>query len=915
MLRVPLQSSFAPHPLALLAAAFAAGILIAHFISLPVSILLVSCAICALPVFYLLSRQQHAGLLCTLLLLIAFLCAGATLAVLEKRSVAANRVERFYESGQIASGDPVELTGVLERMPEAAPDGFYLTLRVEKLRFKEQEQDASGAVQLFAVVEDEARRREYEELELRYGARVRVMAALEREQRFRNPGVAQFTEYLERRGFDATATIKSPLLLERLDDERVFLPLASLYEWRARLVTLIAKEFSTETAGVLDAALLGNRNYLSRDTSERFREGGTFHVLVISGLHISFIGGLFMLLARLVTKRRAWQFFVSCAFLWAYTIAVGAEASVVRAALMFTVVALAPVLSRRASSVNALGGAVIALLVLRPGNLFDPSFQLTFLSVLMIVALAWPLVQKMREIGEWHPAHETPYPPLCSRWFQTLCEVLFWSERRWRSEMARSAWSYKLFKTPIAARLERLRVQSLLRYAFVAMTVSVSVQLGLLPLLVLYFHRLSFASLILNICVSALMAGLSLVALFALAVSQLSQTLAAPLIQLAEKLNWLMVHSVDLFQRAGIASVRLPHYTGWLSFVYVLYYLPLALLILALARWRPLRREPQSIDDRHAFKILKPQRVALAFAGLFLIILLHPLSAGKADGRLHLDFLDVGQGDSALLTMPDGTTLLIDGGGRPLYAQRKRSDGEETDSVPFERDTRSIGEAVVSEYLWWRGLDHVDYILATHADADHIDGLNAVARNFKVRAAFVARAPAKDAEFARFAATAQSRHVPLYIVGRGDEFDFGGVKADVLWPPFTESTDAPSRNNESIVLRLKFGERVFLLTGDVEKEAEENLVSAQDELKCDLVKVAHHGSRTSSTQAFVNAARPALAIISVGLNSPFGHPHTEVLERWRATGAQILTTGQSGTISISTDGRDLKAVTSDKQKP
>ncbi|MGB9182262.1 MAG: ComEC/Rec2 family competence protein, partial [Pyrinomonadaceae bacterium] len=320
-----------------------------------------------------------------------------------------------------------------------------------------------------------------------------------------------------------------------------------------------------------------------------------------------------------------------------------------------------------------------------------------------------------------------------------------------------------------------------------------------------------------------------------------------------------------------------------------------------------LRREPQSVDDSNAFKILKPQRVALAFASLLLIIALHPFSAGKADGRLHLDFLDVGQGDSALVTMPDGTTLLIDAGGRPVYTQRRRSDEEENESATFERDTRSIGEAVVSEYLWWRGLDHVDYILATHADADHIDGLKDVARNFKVRAGLVARAPVNDAEFARFAAIVESRGVPLYLVGRGDAFDFGGVKADVLWPPYTTDTDAPSRNNDSVVLRLRFGERVFLLTGDAEKEAEENLIAAQDELKCDLVKVAHHGSRTSSTQAFVNATRPTLAIISVGLNSPFGHPHTEVLERWRLSGAQILTTGQSGTISVSTDGQDLKA--------
>src|SRR5204863_5695631 len=122
------------------------------------------------------------------------------------------------------------------------------------------------------------------------GARVRVLVRLERDEEYRNPGGSSLLEYLERRRLDATDAIKSPLLVERLDDERVLLPLVWLDDWRAWMSARIARLFSQETAGVLQAALLGNRRALSRDTAERFRAGGTFHVLVISGLHISFIG-------------------------------------------------------------------------------------------------------------------------------------------------------------------------------------------------------------------------------------------------------------------------------------------------------------------------------------------------------------------------------------------------------------------------------------------------------------------------------------------------------------------------------------------------------------------------------------------------------------------------------------------------
>src|SRR3989440_1758374 len=198
------------------------------------------------------------------------------------------------------------------------------------------------SVVLLAPISGKSIKQEFDRLDLRYGARIRVMTTLERTDSFRNPGVSSFTEYLDRKGYDATGFVKSPLLIERLGNERVLLPLAWLYEWRRNLQAAIDSRFSSETAGVLDAALLGNRYKLSRSTAERFREGGTFHVLVISGLHITFLGGLVFLAAKRFTKNREVQFPLSATAVWAYSLAVGAASSGVRAALMFTIVLLAP---------------------------------------------------------------------------------------------------------------------------------------------------------------------------------------------------------------------------------------------------------------------------------------------------------------------------------------------------------------------------------------------------------------------------------------------------------------------------------------------------------------------------------------------------------------------------------------------
>jgi competence protein ComEC len=399
--------------------------------------------------------------------------------------------------------------------------------------------------------------------------------------------------------------------------------------------------------------------------------------------------------------------------------------------------------------------------------------------------------------------------------------------------------------------------------------------LVLLPLMIVYFHRLSLASLVLNIVVSVLLAALVAVALVALLLSP------APLFKLADTINWLMVHSVDPFSSFDVAALRLPEYTGSAAVLYVVYYFPLLLLLFALSHWLPLALLKERRCKLHRFVL--PMSILQVL--LIAVLVLHPFSSGHADASLRVDFLDVGQGDSALITMPDGTTLLVDGGGNTTEGARR------------------IGETVVSEYLWWRGLSEVDYVLATHADTDHIDGLNDVLKNFTIRSALIARKPTNDPEFSKFSQTLTATNTPAEVIQAGDVIHFGAVEVSVLWPP---AAGELSTNNDSIVLRLKFGEHSFLLTGDIEKLAERALVESHQDLNADVVKVPHHGSKTSSTDDFVRAIKPSLAIVPVGRHSMFGHPHDEVVQRWQANGATVLTTGECGTITITTDGKQLR---------
>ena len=863
----PHRASFSRQPLAQLAVAFSLGICFTNYFPTRLFALLVAGGVCTAAALAAVLKQRL--LIAGVALLLATGCAGATLAVQESRAEQHNDLSGFR-------GRQVVITGVLRGPVEAGRDRLYLTLDAERLGVDGASgdggatQSVSGVVSLVVPLQTTESEEEWRRLQLRYGARIRVVAKLNRGDEFRNPGVSPLSEYLDRKGYDSTGVVKSAAAITRLEDTSTVGLLSLLYSWRERLEQQINKNFAAETAGVLDAALLGNRYNLSRETSERFREGGTFHVLVISGLHISFIGGLVFLVMKRLSRRRWLQIVVSAICVWSYSLAVGAESSVVRAAVMFTFAGLALVLFRESSSLSALGAATLVLLVRRPSEIFDPSFQLTFLSVLAIVAIAWPLLQTCEAVGAWYPSRETPRPPVCSRGLRWFCEVLFWSEREWVKEIARTPYRYRLFKTPLAAKLERYRIQACLRYVFAAVVVSASVQLVLLPLLIVYFHRLSLTSLILNVAVSVLLAALTAVALLALILAQLNLSLTTPFIHLADATNWLMVHSVDPFTHFHLASSRVPEYSGWGALVYMLYFVPLLALIL---------------KKKH-LRLAVPAQLVLVF-----VVIFHPLSA-RSDGKLRVDFLDVGQGDAAAITMPDGKVLLIDAGGT-------------TDKHGSNTDRRSVGEAVVSEYLWWRGLDTVDYVLATHADADHIDGLNEVLRNFTVDTALVARSPADDPEYAKFAQTLSTTHTPQATIQAGDVIHVKNVSVEVLWPPSTTQPNAPSRNNDSVVLRVTYGHRKLLFTGDIEKNAERALTEYPSALEADVVKVPHHGSKTSSTPPFVAATHAQTAIISVGQYSMFGHPHHEVVERWQTSGAQVLTTGKCGTITVTTDGIDL----------
>ena len=781
----------------------------------------------------------------------------------------ANHIQNFSDETRW------QIAGVVDSHPVEFSYLKKFVLRADTLKHKKASYRVSGRIRVTVSGRGPVFAR---------GDRLVFRSRLRQPRNFNNPGGFNYRRYMAFKGLWRTAYTKGSRLqvVQRASSDDLSQQLNNV---RRALAALIDRAGKGPSAAVLKALVIGDRTAISSAVRDGFNRAGVGHVLAISGLHIGIVATVAFFFFHKLLRRirpllwRAWTrkgaAVLSLVPVCIYGLVSGMSPSTQRAVIMVGAFLMTFLFERERDTLNTLALAAFIILIWFPPALFSISFQLSFAAVLSIL-YGLSCIQKTAPID------------------------------------AQNA------KIGIADQLRRKLVGFFL--------VSLLAICGTLPLVMFYFNQISLIGLLANFVVVPLVGFVVIpCGLLTLFIYPVSSQIAYGCVKICLFVLDYVLLAINYFADLPFAAVKT--ITPSLFEMVCYYVLGWAVLNGLNTRKAPAgyRNLPNARADhvpaRHWY--LKPHgrfglkrlfsRVASvrklltagsaakrgAIIGLVVVLALL-VDAGYWFARRHLNgdlrvtYIDVGQGNSALLELPGGHTALIDGGGFS------------------DNNTFDMGARVLAPFLWRKKIRTIDTLVLSHPNSDHLNGLIFIARHFNVKTIWTNNEARTTQGYERLQNIISRKqinlpdfqHMPRQQLINGVEFCFLYPPADFLVQKASQKWR--STNNNSLVVKVSFGDISFLFAGDIMAEAEQELLDlAGADLACDVLLVPHHGSRTSSSQSFLASVQPDVAVFSAGWKNRFRFPHATVLAAYEKIGCRIFRTDQNGAIMIKTDGNRL----------
>lgn len=683
----------------------------------------------------------------------------------------------------------------------------------------------------------------YTKEDLKYGDIISVIGKYEKPEVKRNYKGFNYQEYLKQLKIFGSIKSENISIKEKGKINDLF-SLSNLVNLKIK--ENVKKVLDEGYSSIILGLVLGDTKGIDEDTKENFKNASMLHILAVSGMHISYlILGINLLFKKTLGKNLS--NIMSIIFLICYMFITNFSISVTRAGIMGILMIFSKILHRKNDIITSLSISLLIILIYNPYLINNLGTKLTYLGTLGIVLENKFVLSVIKSIKIKNEKYKYFIRPKIQKYIDKIKEIL---------------------------------------------SISISVQLYIFPILIYEYNIFTPYSLITNLFLSFLIGPIVIICFIFIVINTISYNCGKVFSKLIKILIQILIYISKIgkipfsriyFKTPSIISILIYFIVFFvIKFIYNLYskkYINQTdrRLKNLLALVKIMIREQK--NNKKINNLIK------VFSIIFIIII---ISINIIPKKLKIYFVDVGQGDSTFIVTPRNETILIDGGGS-------------------EFSDYDVGKNVLLPYVLDRGYTSIDYVIISHFDSDHVKGILTLMKEIKLKNIFISKQKEKNKNIEEFLKIVKEKNIKVSIVNRGQRINIEkNLYIDVLWPDENNINDI---NNDAIVCKLNYKNFSILFTGDIEKEAEKKIINLYKNksylLKTDILKVPHHGSRTSSTEEFLNLVKPQVALIGVQKKNKYGHPNKEVLERLKKINCKIYRTDLNGEIEIKTNGNKI----------